>query len=166
MTTGENQAIFFAECEESLAAAEAGLAACKAGTQNNNEDSGDPFDLASMLDDITGAMEAPKEELAAPSWLIKLRPHAGAMRNGGEPLLLLRELAALGARCVACDCGAVPPLANVIKSLDTHYRSVEAVSGATILGDGMVALIVDLDSLVARTLSGQSLAAQMLAEAA
>jgi two-component system chemotaxis sensor kinase CheA len=32
------------------------------------------------------------------------------MRNGGEPLLLLRELAALGARCIECDCGAVPPL--------------------------------------------------------
>ena len=37
----------------------------------------------------------------------------------------------------------------VIKSLDTHYRSVEGVAGATILGDGRVALILNVDSLVA-----------------
>jgi two-component system chemotaxis sensor kinase CheA len=41
----------------------------------------------------------------------------------------------------------------VIKSLDTHYRSVEGVAGATILGDGRVALIVDVDSLVADSLT-------------
>jgi len=227
MTTEEIQAIFFAECEESLAAAEAGLAACKAGTQDADtvnavfrgvhsikggagafgyvalqafthifetllsdvreetvpltpalidlllraldtlsdhvtaargqgdvpddvallaeltaaqaanagspalvatpplvpeavhapeiaadaDEAGDPFDLDAMLDDIAGAMDAPKaDDPAAPAWLFKVRPHAGAMRNGGEPLLLLRELAALGARCVECDCSAVPPL--------------------------------------------------------
>ena len=234
MTTEEIQAIFFAECEESLAAAEAGLAACKAGTQDadtvnavfrgvhsikggagafgyvalqafthtfetllsdvreetvpltdtlidlllraldtlsdhvtaargmgdvpddvallaeltaaqaanasaaapapaaepvavtepapvassfDSDDSGDPFDLDAMLDDIAGAMapttseEAAEEPSpAAPAWLLKVRPHDGAMRNGGEPLLLLRELAGLGARCVECDCGPVPPL--------------------------------------------------------
>jgi two-component system chemotaxis sensor kinase CheA len=225
MTSEEIQAIFFAECEESLAAAESGLAACKAGTQDSDtvnavfravhsikggagafgyvalqafthtfetllsdvregavpiteplvdlllraldtlsdhvgaargladvpddvgllaeltaaqaanagaapspapepaapepvapattsadEDTGgDPFDLDAMLDDITGAME-PSAPAPAPAWLLKVRPHAGAMRNGGEPLLLLRELAALGARCIECDCGAVPPL--------------------------------------------------------
>ncbi|MDE2405826.1 MAG: chemotaxis protein CheA, partial [Sphingomonadales bacterium] len=36
----------------------------------------------------------------------------------------------------------------VIKSLDTHYRSVEGVAGATILGDGRVALILNVDTLV------------------
>lgn len=36
----------------------------------------------------------------------------------------------------------------VIKSLDAHYKSVEGVAGATILGDGRVALIVDVDHLV------------------
>ncbi|MCW8092990.1 chemotaxis protein CheA [Alteromonas sp. ASW11-130] len=35
----------------------------------------------------------------------------------------------------------------VIKSLERHYRSVEHVAGATILGDGSVALILDLDSI-------------------
>lgn len=228
MNAEEIQAIFFAECEESLAAAEAGLAACKAGTQDDDtvnavfravhsikggagafgyvalqafthifetllsdvregtvplsdtlndlllraldtlsdhvsaarglgevpddvgllaeltaaqaanaggapapapepapapvpsaaapvvaddEDGGDPFDLDAMLDDITGAMEPSAPVPApAPAWLLKVRPHAGAMRNGGEPLLLLRELATLGARCIECDCGSVPPL--------------------------------------------------------
>jgi two-component system chemotaxis sensor kinase CheA len=32
----------------------------------------------------------------AEGWLLHVRPHAGAMRNGGEPLLLLREVASLG----------------------------------------------------------------------
>ena len=36
----------------------------------------------------------------------------------------------------------------VIKSLETNYRHVEGVSAATILGDGSVALILDIDSLV------------------
>lgn len=35
----------------------------------------------------------------------------------------------------------------VIKSLEENYRKVEGVSGATILGDGKVALIVDITSL-------------------
>ncbi len=36
----------------------------------------------------------------------------------------------------------------VIKSLETHYRHVEGVAAATILGDGRVALILDIDALV------------------
>lgn len=35
----------------------------------------------------------------------------------------------------------------VIKSLETHYRSIEGLAGATILGDGRVALIIDAESL-------------------
>ena len=37
----------------------------------------------------------------------------------------------------------------VIKSLETHYRQVPGISGATILGDGSIALIVDVDTLIA-----------------
>jgi len=40
----------------------------------------------------------------------------------------------------------------VIKSLETNYRRVEGLSGATILGDGTVALILDVGGLI--TLSG------------
>ena len=36
----------------------------------------------------------------------------------------------------------------VIKSLETNYRRVDGVSGATILGDGTVALIVDIAGIV------------------
>lgn len=35
----------------------------------------------------------------------------------------------------------------VIKSLETHYRKVDGISGATIMGDGKVALILDIDRL-------------------
>jgi two-component system chemotaxis sensor kinase CheA len=38
----------------------------------------------------------------------------------------------------------------VIKSLDTNYGRVEGVSGATILGDGSVALILDLPGIIRR----------------
>lgn len=36
----------------------------------------------------------------------------------------------------------------VIKSLETNFRKVEGISGATILGDGTVALIIDIAGLV------------------
>lgn len=36
----------------------------------------------------------------------------------------------------------------VIKSLETHYKRVEGISGATILGDGHVALILDVPGLM------------------
>ena len=37
---------------------------------------------------------------------------------------------------------------TVIKKLGTIYKNVEAISGATILGDGTVALIVDVAKVV------------------
>jgi two-component system chemotaxis sensor kinase CheA len=39
----------------------------------------------------------------------------------------------------------------VIKSLETNYQHVEGVAAATILGDGRVALILDIDTFVAKT---------------
>jgi len=35
----------------------------------------------------------------------------------------------------------------VIKSLETNYRKIDGVAGATILGDGTVALILDIDGV-------------------
>jgi two-component system chemotaxis sensor kinase CheA len=35
----------------------------------------------------------------------------------------------------------------VIKSLESNYRPVAGISGATILGDGRVALILDVEGL-------------------
>jgi two-component system chemotaxis sensor kinase CheA len=37
----------------------------------------------------------------------------------------------------------------VIKSLEQNYRKVPGVSGATIMGDGRVAMILDVPALVA-----------------
>ena len=39
----------------------------------------------------------------------------------------------------------------VVKNLEANYRKVPDVSGATILGDGRVALILDVSSLVRRS---------------
>jgi two-component system chemotaxis sensor kinase CheA len=42
----------------------------------------------------------------------------------------------------------------VIKSLENHFRKVDAVGGATILGDGRVSLILDVPGLIALARSG------------
>ena len=44
----------------------------------------------------------------------------------------------------------------VIKSLESNYRRVQGVAGATILGNGMVALILDVDGVHAMSQYGQS----------
>ena len=36
----------------------------------------------------------------------------------------------------------------MIKSLETNYRKARGISGATIMGDGRVALILDVAALV------------------
>ncbi|ODU72087.1 MAG: chemotaxis protein CheA [Novosphingobium sp. SCN 66-18] len=70
------------------------------------------FDLDSLLDDLVGVDEPATADAdeAAEGWLLHVRPHAGAMLNGGEPLLLLREVASLGGECILCDTANVPPL--------------------------------------------------------
>ncbi|MEL7199261.1 MAG: chemotaxis protein CheA [Pseudomonadota bacterium] len=47
----------------------------------------------------------------------------------------------------------------VIKSLDAHYRTVDSVAGATILGNGQVALIVDVDYLIQSSSTANAVAA-------
>jgi two-component system, chemotaxis family, sensor kinase CheA len=59
--------------------------------------------------------------------------------EGGRVALLVDEL--LGQQQV------------VVKNLESNYRKVDDVSGATILGDGRVALILDIGSLVRRSRS-------------
>lgn len=219
MTSEEIQAIFFAECEESLAAAEAGLAACKAGTHDAEtinaifravhsikggagafghvalqafthtyetllsdvrdgavaitpplmglllraldtlsdhvdaaRDGSSPPADAALLAELTAAqaantgaapppaagapepappapadgpdasfdldLDALLDDLAPPApapapandWTLRVRPHAGAMVNGGEPLLMLRELICAGGQVTECDWSLVPEL--------------------------------------------------------
>ena len=45
----------------------------------------------------------------------------------------------------------------VIKSLETNYGEVPGIAAATILGDGRIALILDIDVLVARAACGGTL---------
>ncbi|MEQ8662409.1 MAG: chemotaxis protein CheW, partial [Gammaproteobacteria bacterium] len=47
----------------------------------------------------------------------------------------------------------------VIKSLETNYRKVDGISGATILGDGTVAMIMDAGGLIALNRRAQQTAA-------
>jgi two-component system, chemotaxis family, sensor kinase CheA len=44
----------------------------------------------------------------------------------------------------------------VIKSLETNFKQIQGIAGATILGDGTVALIVDVPGLVMSFFSRQS----------
>ncbi|MFA7588055.1 MAG: chemotaxis protein CheA [Novosphingobium sp.] len=80
----------------------------------DNDEQGNALCFDDLLDDIMGAMTSDAEVASTPdaptSWVVHVRPHAGAMCNGGEPLLLLRELERLGGRCIACESSAVPCL--------------------------------------------------------
>jgi two-component system, chemotaxis family, sensor kinase CheA len=55
----------------------------------------------------------------------------------------------------------------VIKSLETNFRRIEGVSGATVLGDGTVALILDIAGLLrlAQYRGGMSIELQRAATA-
>lgn len=64
-------------------------------------------DLDSLLDELSAPAPAPAPP-APESWLVHIRPHAGAMTKGSEPLLWLRELTDLGGTCELCDISAVP----------------------------------------------------------
>ncbi|HOU90705.1 MAG TPA: chemotaxis protein CheW, partial [Polyangiaceae bacterium] len=63
-------------------------------------------------------------------------------------VLVVVETEAAGQAALLVD-GISDQRQFVIKSLKTHYRSMEGVAGATILGDGCVSLILDVDGLVA-----------------
>jgi two-component system chemotaxis sensor kinase CheA len=71
---------------------------------------------------------------------------AGSQDAGGRPLLVLVE--AEGRRAAMSVDELLGQQQVVIKSLETHYRRVEGISGATILGDGRVALILDVTGLL------------------
>ncbi|HJW44083.1 MAG TPA: chemotaxis protein CheA, partial [Geothrix sp.] len=70
----------------------------------------------------------------------------GAQGNGDRVLLVLVE--SEGRRAAMAVDELLGQQQVVIKSLETHYRRVEGISGATILGDGRVALILDVPGLM------------------
>lgn len=66
---------------------------------------GDGFDdLFDMLDTV-----GPSVSSSTP-WIVEVRPDFGALAHGGDPLLLLRELATLGSTIRAVDTTALPKL--------------------------------------------------------
>lgn len=108
-----------AELEDVAAKAEQGLSieaghdAAQASGEEIATEAGPALDFD--LDDLIGAIEdVPDAEPAAgeapADWTVLIRPRAGAMANGGDPLLMLRELADLGGRCTAVDLEHLPEL--------------------------------------------------------
>jgi two-component system chemotaxis sensor kinase CheA len=74
-------------------------------------------DLDALLNELSGLPSAATpEEPSQAEWRVHIRPHAGAMVNGTEPVLWLRELSLLGGRCEACDLTALPHLDRLFVS--------------------------------------------------
>ncbi len=69
--------------------------------------------------------------------------------NGGSPIMVVVE--AEGSRVALMVDELLGQQQVVIKNLESNYRKVPNVSGATILGDGKVALILDTSGLVRRS---------------
>ncbi|WP_068089677.1 chemotaxis protein CheA [Novosphingobium rosa] len=82
----------------------------KAAAPSPTDSARDDSALDALLAELSAPSPAPGDQPREQGWQIWLRPLAGAMRNGGEPLLLLRELSELGAVCLQCDTSAVPGL--------------------------------------------------------
>lgn len=71
----------------------------------------------------------------------------GAVSEPSEGVLIVVETESAGSAILMVD-AIIDQRQVVIKSLETHYQQVEGVAGATILGDGRVALILDVEGLV------------------
>ncbi|MDE2148191.1 MAG: chemotaxis protein CheW, partial [Burkholderiales bacterium] len=67
----------------------------------------------------------------------------------GSPIMVVVE--AEGARVALLVDELLGQQQVVVKNLESNYRRVEDVSGATIMGDGRVALILDIGALVRRS---------------
>jgi len=83
--------------------------------------------------------------------IVRLDQSVGALGGAQTPhesVLIVVETEGHGQAVLMVD-SIVDQRQFVIKSLEAHYQPVTGVAGATILGDGKVALILDVDALVA-----------------
>lgn len=83
--------------------------------------------------------------------IVRLDDAVGALGGARVPedsVLIVVDTESHGQAVLMVD-GIVDQRQFVIKSLEAHYQPVTGVAGATILGDGKVALILDVDALVA-----------------
>jgi two-component system, chemotaxis family, sensor kinase CheA len=78
--------------------------------------------------------------------LLKLRDLLGIRAIGNEPNVVIVETETVPRLAIAVD-EIVGQQQVVVKNLESSFRRVEGVSAATILGDGLVALILDVDDL-------------------
>lgn len=72
----------------------------------------DPFGfepVAVALEDF----DAPAAASEPAGWTVRFGPSRAALANGGEPLLVIRELESMGGEVVAVDAGALPSLAEL-----------------------------------------------------
>jgi two-component system chemotaxis sensor kinase CheA len=76
--------------------------------------------------------------------IFNVRPKNKASASEGVIVVVERQ----GTLCGLFVDELLGPQQVVVKSLEANYRRVEGVSGATILGDGSVALILDVPGLV------------------
>ncbi len=78
------------------------------------------MDLDFDLDSLIGAIGSdkgegdatPADDVSSAEWLVDIKPLPGSLKNGSEPLLLVREVALLGGRCVSVNTDRVPPPAE------------------------------------------------------
>ena len=68
--------------------------------------------------------------------------------NNGSAVMVLIEAEGRRAALIVDD--VLGQQQVVVKNLESNYRRVSDVSGATIMGDGRVALILDVGSLARR----------------
>jgi two-component system chemotaxis sensor kinase CheA len=74
-------------------------------------------------------------------------PRPGGVGSGGVMVVVESD----GARMALLVDELLGQQQVVVKNLESNYRKVEHISGATIMGDGRVALILDVGSLVRRS---------------
>jgi two-component system chemotaxis sensor kinase CheA len=107
-----------ADLEAQAVAAESG----GAGVEDLVEETADAvadIDLDFDLDSLIGAIgnddldvSAPATEEASSEWLVDIKPLTGSLKNGSEPLLLVREVALLGGHCISVNTDRIPPPAE------------------------------------------------------
>ena len=99
--------------------------------------------------------------------LIDIGRELGCRADPADPLagVALIVETEISARCALLVDAIHDQRQVVIKSLEANYRNVPGIAAATILGDGRVALILDVDTIVANCSRGASASAQLLAAA-
>lgn len=115
--------------------------------------------LASVVESFQASTAAVKT-LACTSSVVKVRDdwlpvvaleHLCAVQRTGEPVTtppIMVVVASEGRRVALLVDALLGQQQVVVKNLEANYRKVQNISGATIMGDGRVALILDVAALV------------------